>query len=301
MTQTIANGATLPNIVGWRAVYDRNGDKVADDPGQVQFLVDGKLVVSEQLMPFGDSFADGSITVPSGQHTFQVRASSDSGTVLATNTVTATINNTGTTPPPPAPPAGDTAPPSSPSNLRVGTAAATTVTVAWNAATDNVGVAGYGLYRGSSSTGETPQTTATYNGLSCGTAYQVGVDAYDAADNRSARANLAVSTSACADSQPPTAPTSVTASARTTHQHHPHLGACDRQRRRRRLRHLQGRRARPHHRRRDRHRRRPRRATPATRSPSTRSTRQGTPRRRRRSWSRPSPAPIRLLRRSRGT
>ena len=35
----------------------------------------------------------GSITVSNGQHTFQVRALNDSGTLLATNTVTATIDN----------------------------------------------------------------------------------------------------------------------------------------------------------------------------------------------------------------
>ncbi len=66
----------------------------------------------------------------------------------------------------------------------------TSVTIAWNAATDNVGVAGYGVYRGSSQTGQTQQATASYSGLTCGTAYQVGVDAYDAAGNRSPRADL---------------------------------------------------------------------------------------------------------------
>ena len=28
-------------------VYDKNGDKVEDDPGSIQFLVDGKLVLTE--------------------------------------------------------------------------------------------------------------------------------------------------------------------------------------------------------------------------------------------------------------
>ena len=62
-----------------------------DDPGSIQFLVDGKQVLSEINAPFGDTFAIGSITVGNGQHTFQVRALNDSGTLLATNTVTATI------------------------------------------------------------------------------------------------------------------------------------------------------------------------------------------------------------------
>ena len=80
----------------WRAVYDANGDKVEDDPGSIQFLVDGKQVLSEINAPFGDTFATGSITVGNGQHTFQVRALNDSGTLLATNTVTATIANRNT-------------------------------------------------------------------------------------------------------------------------------------------------------------------------------------------------------------
>jgi hypothetical protein len=90
--QTIANGSTIPSIVNWRAVYDANGDGVEDDPGSVQFLVDGAQILSETNAPFGDSFADGSITVANGLHTFVVRAVSDSGSVLATSTVSATVN-----------------------------------------------------------------------------------------------------------------------------------------------------------------------------------------------------------------
>ena len=64
--------------------------------------------------------------------------------------------------------------------------------------------------------GQTQQTTTTYSGLTCGTAYQVGVDAYDAAGNTSSPATMSITTSACADTQPPTAPTNVTATTRTT-------------------------------------------------------------------------------------
>ena len=104
VTQTIANGSTLSGVVNWRAVYDKNGDKVEDDPGSIQFLVDGKEVLSEINPPFGDTVGFwASTTVSNGPHTFQVRALNDSGTLLATNTVTATVNNR-TSPPPPPPP-----------------------------------------------------------------------------------------------------------------------------------------------------------------------------------------------------
>ena len=212
VTQTIANGATLTNLNNWRAVYDANGDGKEDDPGSIQFLIDGTQVLSEINAPFGDTFANGTITTSNGQHTFQVRALNDTGTLLASNTITATI----TSQTPPQPPAGDTVAPSQPGNLKVASASPTGVAIAWNASTDNVGVTGYDLYRNTSPVGTTPQTTASFSGLTCGTGYPVGVDAFDAAGNSSPPANMTVTTSACADTQPPAAPTNVTVSTRTT-------------------------------------------------------------------------------------
>ena len=98
-------------------------------------------MLSETNPPFGDTAGFwASTTVNDGQHTFQVRALNDAGTVLATNTITATVANQ--TPPP-----TDTTAPSPPGSLRVMSATATSVTVGWNAATDNVGVTGYDVYR----------------------------------------------------------------------------------------------------------------------------------------------------------
>ena len=212
ITQTIANGATLKGVVSWYAVYDANGDKVEDDPGSVEWRIDGNLVRTEVDVPFGDdaSFWP-STSVANGTHTFEVRAVNGAGTVLAKNTVTATVANT--TPPPST---GDTVAPSQPANLKVMSASATNVGVAWSPSTDNVGVTAYDVYRGSTLTATTPQTNATLTGLSCGNAYQVGVDANDAAGNSSPPASMAVTTSPCPDSQAPSAPTNVTASSRTT-------------------------------------------------------------------------------------
>ena len=47
VTQTIANGSTIADLINWRAVYDANGDKVEDDPGSIEFLIDGNQVLSE--------------------------------------------------------------------------------------------------------------------------------------------------------------------------------------------------------------------------------------------------------------
>ena len=101
ITQTIANGATVKGVVNWYAVYDGNGDKVEDDPGGSS----GVLTATSSdrgRVPFGDDASFwASTSVANGTHTFEVRAVNGSGTVLAKNTVTATVANTTTTPPPP--------------------------------------------------------------------------------------------------------------------------------------------------------------------------------------------------------
>ncbi len=114
-------------------------------------------------------------------------------------------------------PARDTSPPSVPTSLAAGTVTQNSITLTWGASTDNVGVAGYGVYNGASHLGNTSSTTFTVSGLSCGSSYTLSVDAYDAAGNRSAKAQLNVPTAACpaADTTPPTAPTALVASGAT--------------------------------------------------------------------------------------
>jgi hypothetical protein len=80
---------------------------------------------------------------------------------------------------------------------------ATSVSLGWNAATDNVGVTGYGLYRDGTLTGTGTPTSTTFSGLACGTSYALAIDAYDAAGNRSAKASMGASTAACPTQPPP--------------------------------------------------------------------------------------------------
>ena len=101
----------------------------------------------------------------------------------------------------------DVTPPSTPTGLLVTAMTGSSVSLSWSTSTDNVGVAGYGIYRGGTLVGSTPQTSYTLSGLSCATTYTVGVDAYDAAGNRSSRTPLVVATGACPDTTPPTDPT----------------------------------------------------------------------------------------------
>jgi chitodextrinase len=91
----------------------------------------------------------------------------------------------------------DTAAPSSPSTLGVSAATDRSLALSWTAATDNVGVVGYHLYLNGSNVGTTDTTGSTLTGLTCGTSYELGVDAYDAAGNRSPEANVVGATAPC--------------------------------------------------------------------------------------------------------
>ncbi|MEV4411865.1 PQQ-dependent sugar dehydrogenase [Catellatospora sp. NPDC049609] len=91
----------------------------------------------------------------------------------------------------------DTTAPTAPSQL-AGTAAGTTVTLRWTAATDDVGVRAYDVYRGGALvgtvSGNPPATTFIDSGLAANTAYQYHVTARDAAGNTSPRSNTATVT-----------------------------------------------------------------------------------------------------------
>jgi len=100
-------------------------------------------------------------------------------------------------------PCGDNQAPTAPTGLNQTGATQNSVSVSWTASTDNVGVTGYDVYRGTSSIGPTAQTTYTLTGLACGTGYSFGVEAFDAAGNRSGRSVLDVSTSSCSSPPPP--------------------------------------------------------------------------------------------------
>ena len=94
-----------------------------------------------------------------------------------------------------APPAGDTQAPTVPANLSASGQTAGAITLSWTASTDNVGVAGYDVFRGGVAAGSSTAATYTATGLAPATAYSFTVRARDAAGNASAQsAPLAAST-----------------------------------------------------------------------------------------------------------
>ncbi|GAA3470858.1 carbohydrate-binding protein [Nonomuraea roseola] len=84
---------------------------------------------------------------------------------------------------------GDTTAPSVPGNLRSTGSTSSSIALAWNASTDNVGVTGYNVYRGSTLVTTVTGTTHTDTGLASGTSHTYTVRARDAAGNLSAASN----------------------------------------------------------------------------------------------------------------
>ncbi|WP_413754302.1 NPCBM/NEW2 domain-containing protein [Streptomyces sp. R-74717] len=87
---------------------------------------------------------------------------------------------------------GDTTAPSVPTGLTAGNVTSNSVDLRWTASTDDVGVTGYQIYRGTTLVGSSAGTSFTATGLSASTPYSFTVKAVDAAQNASG-ASTAVS------------------------------------------------------------------------------------------------------------
>ena len=94
-------------------------------------------------------------------------------------------------------PAPDTTPPSTPPGFAVAAVTPTTISTAWSASQDDVGIAGYRLLVGGVVVATTTVTAYTFTGLPCETPHDLAVEAYDAAGNVSGAAHAAATTEAC--------------------------------------------------------------------------------------------------------
>lgn len=84
----------------------------------------------------------------------------------------------------------DVSAPTAPTNLFVTATTDSSATLSWSAATDDVAVVSYRVYRDGVQSGAAPSgTTVTETGLNVGTTYSYTVDALDAAGNVSARSS----------------------------------------------------------------------------------------------------------------
>ena len=111
----------------------------------------------------------------------------------------------------------DTTAPSVPTGLAATATGPDTVDLSWTASSDDIGVAGYNVYRDGSTTPlatVTSGTTYTDTGLTASTAYAYTVSAFDAAGNESAQSSaVTATTQPPQDTTAPSVPTSLAATA----------------------------------------------------------------------------------------
>ncbi len=153
-----------------------------------------------------------SANVVSSNRTIQVQYSTESSVdssqldqmVLLVST-TSTDAGTSSVPPPspapsPTPSPADTSAPSVPSGLTASAASSSSIQLAWSAATDNVGVTGYLVFRGTNQIASLSGASLGYTdlGLTASTGYSYTVKARDAAGNTSLASASASATTAAA-------------------------------------------------------------------------------------------------------
>ena len=188
-------------------------------------LILGATTVSAATSGVGSGFTKRIQTVPDSD-LVEDRIVTATGSYAATSTVTggtwvaqmATFSAAASS--------GDTTPPTAPSNLTATAASASQINLAWTASTDNVGVTGYLVERCSGSgcsnfSQISTPTSTTFSDtlLTANTSYSYRVRATDAAGNLSAYSNIATATTTAGqDTQPPTAPSSLTATAASASQ-----------------------------------------------------------------------------------
>jgi len=102
----------------------------------------------------------------------------------------------------PTPPPVDMEAPSSPANLGTTAVTSNSISLQWDAATDNVGVTGYRVSRNGQTIATVVSTSYNDSGLQPSTSYDYSVQALDAAGNESAASTINVVTNA-----PPPDPT----------------------------------------------------------------------------------------------
>jgi uncharacterized repeat protein (TIGR02059 family) len=96
--------------------------------------------------------------------------------------------------------------PTAPLNLRSTETTGTSITLAWDAATDNVGVTGYEVYQNNILLEKVTGTTYKVAGLKPLTTYRFSVKAFDAAGNGSEASNLFEAATIAKDIEAPTTP-----------------------------------------------------------------------------------------------
>jgi hypothetical protein len=174
-----AAGATVNGAVAVNATATDNSG--GSGISKTELYVDGTLNSTDASSPYSFSWNTAGLTLGTS-HTLTVKAYDNStpANVATSSGVTVTVN--------------DTSPPTSPTGLRTTSVLPSSISMAWNASTDNTGVSGYQIRRGGTLISTTGSLSYTDNGLTPSTAYAYTVTAVDAAGNTSTAASLNATT-----------------------------------------------------------------------------------------------------------
>ena len=104
----------------------------------------------------------------------------------------------------------DFEPPTTPMNLEGTSLSSSQISLSWSSATDNVGIAGYNVFRNGVHVYTSDNLNHTDTGLNPETEYTYSITAFDQAGNESSHSNsISVTTLSQTDFEPPTTPTNL--------------------------------------------------------------------------------------------
>ncbi|HSE35518.1 MAG TPA: hypothetical protein VLB83_05355, partial [Candidatus Paceibacterota bacterium] len=157
--------------------------------------LDNAIFVDDLHMNFQQTVAPGSHTWAGyARSGYMLASGSVSGGAVSIPSVACTANTTTSTTNTTTTATGDTMPPSTPTGVMAAGATGGGIKIAWNAATDNVGVTMYIVYRNGASITETSLTNFHDVGVTPGSVYSYSVAAVDAARNVSSQSAIVMAT-----------------------------------------------------------------------------------------------------------
>jgi chitodextrinase len=159
----------------------------------VQFKLDGQNLGDElDTAPYSGTWNTSGVS--NGTHTLTALARDLAGNQTTSNPVTVSVSNQ----------VGDSQAPTTPSNLQATVLSSSQISLSWSASTDNVGVAGYRVYRNGTLIASPSLTSYSNTGLLASTLYAYTVSAFDASGNESSQSvSVSVSTQAAPDTTAP--------------------------------------------------------------------------------------------------
>jgi chitodextrinase len=166
---------------------------------KVELYTDGALSGTDTSSPY--NFSLNTTSLSNGTHQLTTKAYDAAGNVGTSAAVSVTVSN-------------DSAAPTVPAGVSATSTGMTSTHVSWTAATDNVAVTGYHVWRGGVQIATVTGTSYDNTGLTSGTTYSYTVSAFDAAGNESAQSAAAVVTTDT-DTVAPTAPTNLSQTSAT--------------------------------------------------------------------------------------